>query len=141
MPMQTWWTSKGLTLAASQACTITCCRLRLATSSPTRAALQLSPVAWPSSSAPLLMAQSVLVPPASIPRYNGMYSHLPTKFAFALQHFCRSGSVSTKLTRYRVSASSFPALPETCLQADVSEANQQTFIAMAMNPGLHQIDP
>src|SRR5215470_12791128 len=72
MPMHTWLIACGLILAASQARRITWCRLRRASSSPTRDSLQVAPVAWPSSSAPLLTAQSVLVPPASIPRYSGM---------------------------------------------------------------------
>src|SRR5262249_15090456 len=72
MPMHTWVIACGLTLAASHARRITWCRLRRASSSPTRDSFQLAPVAWPSSSAPLLTALSVLVPPASIPRYSGM---------------------------------------------------------------------
>src|SRR5437660_6636497 len=79
--------SKGLRWATSQDCMMTSCRLRLACSSPTRAILQVAPVAWPSSSAPLLMAQSVLVPPASIPRYNGMCSYHPIGFLLRCSTF------------------------------------------------------
>src|SRR5215471_20491429 len=79
MPMHTWLIACGLTLAASHARRITWCRLRRASSSPTRDSLQLAPVAWPSSSAPLLTALSVLVPPASIPRYKDIFdSHFDT---------------------------------------------------------------
>src|SRR5438552_3487424 len=53
----------------------------------------------------------------------------------------RSGSISMKLTHYRVSAPSDSLAnrgPSPGLESWVSEANQQTFMAVAMNPRLGQ---
>ena len=46
---------------------------------------------------------------------------------------CATGVPAAQWLKRPCISVQFPALPETCLQADVSEANQQTFIVAAMN--------